>query len=320
MSSPPPRSVAAVVINHNGGDDLARCLAALATQSMPVRVVLVDCGSSDGSDHLARRPPPGVEGVPLEENRGYTGGANAGLEHLAGGADAVGFFNPDCFVQTEFFARCLETLEADPGVGGLAPRLVRPGGETLDSCGQVLSPAVLRVRDRGYGEPAADRYLRGGPVLAACGAGMVYRRQALEAVWLDGAVFPDEFFAFWEDLDLGWRVWNSGWRVVYEPRAVAVHRRGATAAFGTGRMIFRRPAAVAAGILANRWATLVRNLHVVDFLPRLPLLLAMDAAMVTWVLCRRPAVGPHLLRSLRRLAPAWRLRRATRRRRLRDLP
>lgn len=309
-----------MVINHNGGDDLPRCLDALSAQSVPVRTVLVDCGSSDGSEHLARRPPLGVEGVSLEENRGYSGGANAGLELLSGGADAVGFFNPDCFVHPEFFAGCLEALEADSRVGGVAPRLVRPGGDTLDSCGQILSPAVLRVRDRGYGEPATDRYLQGGAVLAACGAGMVYRRQALEAVRLDGAVFPGEFFAFWEDLDLGWRVWNAGWRVVYEPRAVAVHRRSATAAPGTGPMIFRRSAPVAAGILVNRWATLVRNLHAVDFLLRLPLLLAVDAAMVTWVLCRRPAVGPHLLRSLGRLAPAWRLRRATSRRRLRDLP
>jgi len=149
---------------------------------------------------------------------------------------------------------------------------------------------------------------------------MVFRVSALEAVRVSEKVFPPEFFAFWEDLDLGWRIWNAGWRVVYQPRAVAVHRRGGSAEPGGGRMILRRPPAVAAGIMLNRWATWLRNLHTVDFLQRLPLLLALDAAMVTWLLVRRPAVGPHLVRGLGRLALACRQRRGLARRRLRELP
>ena len=315
-----PASSAAVVINFNGGEDVPRCLAALLGQSVPVRVVLVDCGSTDGTERVAQAPPAGVEGLPLGENRGYTGGANAGLERLGGEAAVVGFFNPDCFPEPTFFSECLEMLGDDPNVGGVAPRLVRPGGEVLDSCGQMLRPASLRVRDRGYGEPGAGRFPAQEPVLAACGAGMVYRVAALDAVRVAGKVFPPEFFAFWEDLDLGWRMWNAGWRVVYQPRAVAVHRRGGSAEPGGGRMILRRPPAVAAGIMLNRWATWLRNLHTVDFLQRLPLLLALDAAMVTWLLVRRPAVGPHLVRGLGRLALACRQRRGLARRRLRELP
>ena len=70
---------AAVVVNFNGGGDLERCLAALAAQTERVDVVLVDCASTDGSRALAERPPAGVVGVPLADNRGYAGGCNAGL-------------------------------------------------------------------------------------------------------------------------------------------------------------------------------------------------------------------------------------------------
>jgi hypothetical protein len=150
---------------------------------------------------------------------------------------------------------------------------------------------------------------------------MVYRRAALEAAAVAGEVFPREFFAFWEDLDLGWRAANAGWRVRYEPSAVAVHRRGATAAPGRGRLTLRRPPQLAACILVNRWATLLRNLHTVDFLARLPVLLPADAAMVALVVALRPRALPALVRELPRLRLAWRQRRRLGpRRRLGELP
>jgi GT2 family glycosyltransferase len=311
---------AAVVVNYNGGDDLPRCLDALARQSVPVDVTLVDCASADGSRRLAEAPPPGVRGVPLARNVGFAGGCNAGLAAIPPAVQVVGFFNPDCFPEPDFFAACLGVLAEDPRAGGVAPRLTRDDGATLDSCGQTLTPWLLRVRDRGYGLPAEGRFAERADVLAACGAAMVYRRAALDAVAVAGEVFPEEFFAFWEDLDLGWRVCGAGWRVVYEPSARAVHRRGGTAEAGRGRLIFRRPPALAACILANRWATLLRNLHLLDFLLRLPVLLPADVMMLALVVARRPRVVPALARALPRLAAAWRARPALPHRRLAELP
>ncbi len=310
---------AAIVINHNGGEDLGRCLESLRQQTVPLGVLLVDCASTDSSRRWVEAPPPEVQVLALAENRGYTGGANAGLAALSEGVEVVGFFNPDCFPRPDFFAVCLELFRQRPEIGGIAPRLVREGEDVLDSCGQVLSPWVLMVQDRGYGAPAAGRFSFPEKVLAACGAGMVYRRQALERVRVLGEVFPSEFFAFWEDLDLGWRVSASGYHVLYEPRAVAVHRRGATAQKGKGRLLFRRPPPLAAGYLLNRWATLVRNLHPRDAWWRLPLLVAWDMAMVTALVVRKPAVLPHLRLLPKRLALAFRQRQLCRQRRLQEM-
>jgi GT2 family glycosyltransferase len=312
-------SAAAVVINHNGGEDLGACLAALARQSVAVQVVLVDNASTDSSRRFLDHPPPGVVVVRLPENRGYAGGANAGLRACPQEAEAVGFFNPDCLPEPDFFQVCLAVLRENPRVGGVAPRLLRPDRAVLDSCGQVLTPWVLMVRDRGYGEPAAGAFTEAAHVLAACGAGMVYRREALEQVRLEGEVFPEEFFAFWEDLDLGWRVCNAGFSVRYEPRAVALHRRGATAAPGRGRLMFRRPPEVAARILLNRWATLLRNLHPRDAWWRLPALLVWDAAMVLALALRKPQALRFLREAPGRLFLALRQRRLLRRRPLGEL-
>jgi hypothetical protein len=311
---------AAVVVNHDGGSDLALCLEALLAQQPPAEVVLVDCASTDGTATLAAAPPAGVRGVPLADNRGYAGGCAAGLAALAPEVEVVGFFNPDCFAAPDLLARCAAIFAGDPRAGAVAPRLLRLDGETLDSCGQELTPLLLRVRDRGYGEPAAGRFLAPERVLAACGAGMVYRRAALAAAAVGGDAFPAEFFAFWEDLDLGWRTCAAGWRVRYEPAAVAHHRRGATANPGRGPLTLRRAPRAAACILVNRWATLVRNLHPVDFAWRAPVLLLADAAMVSLVVLLRPRVLPALARELPRLRLAWRQRRTIARRRLAELP
>ncbi len=311
--------VGAVVVNFNGGPDLALCLAALQAQTVPVQVVLVDCASTDGTRALAAQPPPGVRGLPLPENIGYAGGCAAGFALLDPAVEMVGFLNPDCFPAPEFFAACGGVLAREPMVGGIAGRLLRPGGSTLDSCGQVLTPFLLRVRDRGYGAPSSGAFEARKRVLSACGAAMVYRRAALTAAAVEGEVFPSDYFAFWEDLDLGWRVNNAGWQVIYDPQAVATHRRGATAAPGRGRLIFRRTPELAAGALANRWATLLRNLHPVDFFLRLPVLLLGEVVMVTALVLRHPGFAPALWAALPRVRAASRQRRLLPHRRLREL-
>lgn len=310
---------AAIVINHNGGEDLGKCLQALALQTIPVEIILVDNASTDTSRQWVEHPPPGVRVIALEENLGYTGGANKGLVACNSEVEVVGFFNPDCFPRPDFFATCFQAFWEKPNLGGLAPRLLREDLKTLDSCGQVLSSFVLMVKDRGYGQPAAGAFLSPAPVLAACGAGMVFRRRALEQVKRNGEVFPSSFFAFWEDMDLGWRLFNLGGSLYYWPAAVAVHRRAATAAPGRGRLIFRRPPKVAADILLNRWATLLRNLHWTDAWWRLPLLLFWDMAAVFGLLLRKPKAFPFLVRGVWRLRLAWGQRRTLPRRPLREL-
>ena len=231
----------------------------------------------------------------------------------------MGFFNPDCFPTPGYFEACEGLLLQEPDVGGVAGRLLRPDGATLDSCGQVLTRFLLRVRDRGYGGPAAGMFETRERVLAACGAGMVYRREALAAAAVANEIFPADFFAFWEDLDLGWRVNNAGWRVMYEPRAVATHRRGATAAPGGGRLIFRRTPTLAAAIVANRWATLLRNLHTVDCLVRWPVLWPGEIVMLSWLVLRHPRLLRALPAALPRVARGMRQRHLLPRRRLGDL-
>jgi cellulose synthase/poly-beta-1,6-N-acetylglucosamine synthase-like glycosyltransferase len=196
---------------------------------------------------------------------------------------------------------------------------MRVDGEAVDSVGQVLKRWNLEVLDRGHDQSPGPELMRRSPVLAACGALAVFRRQALASVADEHGPWAQHFFCFWEDLELGWRLHNAGWRVESCPQAVATHRRGAGAAAGRGPLRWRRPPALEACVLSNRWMTLIRHLHPLDLLTRLPLLLLWDPALVAAGAVRRPSLLGHLRRRWPMVMREWRNRSRYRRRRLHEL-
>ncbi len=312
--------IAAVVVSFQSRRDLPACLEALLAGEPRPRVIVVDNASSDGSAELVReRFGDRVELLALGENTGFAGGCNRGLA-AAGEAELVAFLNPDVVVEPTCLAEAAACLERHPRAAGVAPRLMRPGGELVDSVGQCLSPRVLEVRDRGYGLPLSPELLEERPVLAACGALAVFRREALEAASVEGRAWAEHFFCFWEDLELGWRLNNAGWEVWACPAAVAVHGRGAGAAPGRGPLRWRRPVRLEACVLTNRWMTLARNLHGLDLAARLPLLLGWELAATALGVLRRPALLWYLARREPLVLREWWRRGRLPRRRLRDLP
>jgi len=312
---------AAVVVSYNSGEDLPTCLEALLGARSLATAIVVDNGSRDGSAAVAReRGDRRLTVLEMNVNTGFAGGCNRGFAAIPEAIRYVAFMNPDVVVEPDCLHRCLEALESRPDVAGIAPLLMRRDGRTVDSVGQVLRPLTLEVRDRGYGEPMTDALRRPTEVLAACGALAVYRRDALASVANDEGPWAEHYFCFWEDLELGWRLTNRGWKVMSAPDAVAVHGRGAGASEGTGRLRWRRSPELEACVLSNRWMTLIRHLHSLDALRRLPLLLMWDKAVLAVSCARRPRVMVHLKRRWPLVYREWRRRERLPRRRLSELP
>jgi GT2 family glycosyltransferase len=292
-------AVGAVVVSFDSADELPACLEALLVAESVAALVVVDNASGDGSAEVVRSyrdsrltlVEPGL-------NSGFAGGCNRGLAALPAEIGWVAFINPDVVVAPKSLATAVAAVAGQPDVAGAAPRLMRPDGVTVDSVGQVLTGRTLEVSDRGYGSPVTDDLMERREVLAACGALAVYRRTALERVWEGDGPWAEHFFCFWEDLELGWRLVNRGWRVLAIPEAVATHGRGAGAASGRGPLRWRRPPELEACVLSNRWMTLARHLHTADLIRRLPILLAWDVAMTTAGVLRRPRLAGHLRRRL----------------------
>jgi GT2 family glycosyltransferase len=312
--------IGVVVVSHDSADDLPACLAALTAASGVERVVVVDNDSRDSSREIVGAfEDPRVSLVAEAVNSGFAGGCNRGFRALDDDLDTLAFLNPDVVVEPDCLARCAESLRTDERLAGVAPRLMRGDGRTVDSVGQVLNPLTLEVVDRGYGAPPAAEVLRAEIVLAACGALAVFRRSALEVIAEENGPWAEHYFCFWEDLEIGWRLANHGWRIETLPEAVARHRRGAGAGTGRGPLRWRRTPRLEACILTNRWMTLIRHLHPLDLAVRLPVLLLWDSGLLVAGALRRPSLIGHLRRRWPKVISEWRGRRRGRRRRLREL-
>lgn len=254
------------IVLHESANDIAACLSALAAQSRaPDNVVVLDNASADGGLEVARATMPGIRHLRSDNNLGFAAGHNRAIE--ASPADLHVVLNPDCRVAPTFLARAEAALIRMPRVGSLTGRLLRfrsdsPGHEqpsielpddVLDSTGMVAL-RNRRVLDRGTNVSARGRYVDTELVFGASGAAAVYRRSMLEDVAVEGEMFDEAFHAYREDVDLAWRAQLRGWACLYEPTAVARHRR--RVAPGRRRAL---PASINRRSIANRWRMIAKN-------------------------------------------------------------
>jgi len=169
-----------------------------------------------------------LHAVRLAENLGFAGGMNAALTFTR--APFVLTLNADARPAPDYVTRLLDRAGAHPDlrVGAVTGRLVRPALDgrprRLDACGMLLTPS-WRHLDRGSGEVDRGQWSAPEKVFGATGAASLFRREALDDAAVDGEIFDPRFHSFREDAELCFRLQERGWEVLYEPAAVAEHRR-----------------------------------------------------------------------------------------------
>ena len=187
-------SVAAVVVAWRAGERAGACLARLAELAPSARRVLVDNEAGGGTGVDA---PDGTVILRLRDNRGFAGGANAGLNRaFEDGAEHAVLLNDDLLVDPG----CIEALVAAAGEGGAAsPRIDGPPGFAF--AGGELEP------QRGFGRhvDGANDYLSGACLCIA------------RAAWERVGPFDEELFLYYEDVD-----WSLRARALGVPLTVAL--------------------------------------------------------------------------------------------------
>lgn len=198
-----------------------------------VEVVVFDNASTDDTAEVARAA--GARYVRWDERHSFGRAMNAALAELD--TEAVLFVQPDCFVSPGLVDTAAARLQ-DPGVGSVAPKLIRTEGPAPEQRLDVMDTAGMGLDRRrknglvGHGRPALA-FDRRAEAFGADGAVALYRRAALDDAAVDGQVFDEDLVMFrdgvpadWaSDADVAWRVRLMGWRCVYEPAAVAHHIR-----------------------------------------------------------------------------------------------
>lgn len=228
--------VAAIVVSFNTAALLRNCLASLRACTLPLRVVVVDNNSRDGSPQLVRAEFPEVELVEAGYNAGFAGGTNLGLRCLQA-EEYILVLNPDTELHLGAIEALVAFLEAHPRVGLVGPRLLNPDGTpqpgafrfpTLLMTALDLFPPGEVLPGRLYGSWWHGRYPQdgGGAPFAIdhpLGACMLVRRAVLEQV---GAM-DEAYFMYSEEVEWCWRIRRAGWAIWQEPRARVTHVGGA---------------------------------------------------------------------------------------------
>jgi GT2 family glycosyltransferase len=250
-------SIGIVIVSFNTRELLRDCLASLGGCALPLRVVVVDNASRDGSAGMVRECFPAAELIELPTNLGFAGGTNAGIRGLGVRGwelgdqdqlaipnpelptpDLVLLLNPDTVVHPGAIETLGAFLGAHPRVGAVGPRLLNRDGSvqpaafrfpTLSMTALDLFPPGEALPGRLYNswwhgrypqEPAAQAPF---PIDHPLGACILTRRAVLEQV---GAL-DEQFFMYAEEVDWCYRVRQASWAIWQEPRARVTHVGGA---------------------------------------------------------------------------------------------
>lgn len=211
------KKVTVIIPNYNGKAYLNHCLRALYENSeMELEVFVVDNGSNDDSISGAQAEFPQVKFLMLKKNYGFSKAVNEGIK--AAKTPYVFLLNNDTQIQKHCVETLLDCMETSDDIFSVEAKLLQKSQpHKIDSAGtfyHVLGWAF----SRGKGSDAF-KYTSRCECFAACAAAALYRREYLLKIGL----FDEQFFAYLEDVDIGYRAKLHGYRNMYEPHAKVYH-------------------------------------------------------------------------------------------------
>jgi len=237
--SPPARwperrwpTVSIVVINYNGRDFLEGCLGSLRALDYPaeqLEVIFIDNNSKDGSVEYVQESFPECRVVLNDTNTGFSPAVNQGARIASGRYLAL--LNNDAVADPRWILEAVQVLELDERVACVGSKILRDDRKTVDYAGGQMAfyghGFAKGNRETDTGEDRRNR-----PTLFASGGAMV----AVRRTFIDVGGFDETYFAFFEDVDFGWRLWVLGHEVVYVPDSKVYHRHhGTIERFGYAR-------------------------------------------------------------------------------------
>ncbi len=223
-------TVSVVILNYNGrkalGKILDECLESVLGSDYPAfEVLLVDNASSDDSlTHIRKTygEDKRLRFVENATNLGFAEGNNVGIKNSKG--EYIAIVNSDTRVDKAWLAELVKAVQSPVVGAGQSKLLMMKSSYIMDCAGGFVDYYGYHF-ERGRGENAS-RYNKPAEIFYAKGASAIFKRQVLEKTGL----FDSGVFMYFDEVDLCWRLWLSGYKVVYVPASIVYHQSGSTAA------------------------------------------------------------------------------------------
>ncbi|MBQ6694704.1 MAG: glycosyltransferase family 2 protein [Bacteroidaceae bacterium] len=223
-----------IIINYNVKYFLEQCLRAvkISTEGIDSEVIVVDNASTDGSNDYLPQRFPWVRWIASEVNCGFSHGNNIGFGYTSG--EYVLMLNPDTIVTREAMLRCVEFMDENRDAGAVGVKMVnRDGSFALESRRGIVTPWVSLCKATGLCKRYPDSKIFGhyymsyldkeqvNEIEMVSGAFMMLRRSAIDKV----GFLDEQFFMYWEDSDLSYRIMRAGYKNYYLPYPI-LHYKG----------------------------------------------------------------------------------------------
>jgi hypothetical protein len=216
-------NVSVVVPNWNGEKYLSDCIDSLLSQTIKADIIIIENNSTDGSRNLLKKYL-GVITLLQSKNLGVAGGFTAGLDYaLNNNYDYAALFNNDAVADKDWLKKLVDVMESDKKVGIVTCKFMQFDKKHIDSTGDLMTIFGLPF-PRGRNEIDTGQYDHETEIFAGSGGASLYRVSMLRQIGL----FDNNFFAYFEDVDISFRAQLAGWKVRYQPESVAYHRISAT--------------------------------------------------------------------------------------------
>ncbi len=207
--------VSIIIVNWNGGKVFEDCLRSVKGLKYPnFELIIFDNGSTDGTQKYAT--------LRSKENLGFVGGNNKGVKIATG--KYILLLNNDTKVPAYLLNVLINKMENDKNIGILQPKIYlmdKPG--YLDNAGSFLNTLGFG-NHWGFMEKDRKEFDKEREIFSAKGACLMTRKEIVDKIGL----FDEDYFAYFEESDFCWRVWMSGWRVLYYPKTFIYHKLGFT--------------------------------------------------------------------------------------------
>lgn len=215
-----------IIVNWNAETVTAECLQSLRKLRYPnYRIILVDNGSQDHSGQKLVSRFCEVELIQLDQNQGFTGGNNAGIQTAINhGADYILLLNNDTVVAPDLLNQLINVAESDPKIAIANPKVLF--ADAPDRIWYAAGTFSLWFGRASYHYREKDTQPPDKPqmITFATGCAMLLRVKSLNKTGL----FDERFFAYAEDVDLTVRMIKAGYRAMYVPTARVWHKDGYT--------------------------------------------------------------------------------------------
>ncbi len=203
---------------------MGKTIKSLKRQTTELDIIVVENGSTDGSYEYIVNCFPNVIVLKNIKNLGFAGGVNVGIKYcLENSYEFIALLNNDASAEKKWLEQALEPMEKDDSIGIVTSKILSKNGRTIDSTGIAYTTWGLPYPINN--DASAEKNQQTSCfVFAASGGACVFRSK----VFLEIGLFDEDFFAYYEDVDISFRAQLSGYRVWYESTSLVYHATGST--------------------------------------------------------------------------------------------